>query len=398
MRGKKILIGISGSIAAYKVATLVRLFVKSENEIKVIMTSDAAQFISPLTLSVLSKNKVHINFFEESEWENHVKLALWADLFIIAPATANTISKMANGICDNFLLATYLSARCKVCVAPAMDLDMLQHPSTIKNLETIQKHGNIIIPSEEGELASGLYGKGRMAEPENIFSFVQQYFQKQSDFIAKKVIITSGATREAIDPVRYISNHSTGKMGCAIAEVFLQRGANVVFVCGKSSVKPKPQANLQIVEINSAEDMYNAVLREYASCDIAVFAAAVADYTPKIVSETKIKKNSEMLELTLTKTKDIAYEMGLLKKKNQLNIGFALETDNEQEYALKKIQKKNFDAIVLNSLQDKGAGFASDTNKITIFDTLKNALQFDLKNKTEVAQDIVNFIKQKLSQ
>lgn len=393
MRGKKIIIGITGSIAAYKIASLVRLLIKNENEVKILMTNDAQQFISPLTLSTLSKQKVSTELFSEGEWENHVKLALWGDVFIIAPATANTIAKMANGICDNILLAVYLSSRCPVFVAPAMDLDMIEHQTTKNNLSLLKSYGNEIIPCEEGELASGLFGNGRMASPENIILFLHKYFEKKADLLNKRILITSGATREAIDPVRFLTNNSTGKMGAALADECIKRGAKVVFIAGKNSKMPMQNNNLQVIEIITAEDMFLSVNDNYSDCDIAIFAAAVADYTPQNFSTTKIKKNEDVFQISLIKTKDIALEMGKLKKAHQVNIGFALETNNEQENSLKKIKSKNFDAIILNSLQDKGAGFANDTNKITIFDKYQVKIEFNLKSKTEVAADIINYIK-----
>lgn len=393
MRGKKIIIGITGSIAAYKIASLVRLLIKNDNEVKILMTNAAQQFISPLTLSTLSKQKVSIELFSEGEWENHVKLALWGDAFLIAPATANTIAKMANGICDNILLAVYLSSRCPVFIAPAMDLDMFEHQTTKNNLSLLKSYGNEIIPCEEGELASGLFGNGRMASPENIILFLNKYFEKKADLLNKRILITSGATREAIDPVRFLTNNSSGKMGAALADECIKRGAKVIFIAGKNSKMPMQNNNLQVIEIITAEDMFLSVNDNYSDCDIAIFAAAVADYTPQNFSTTKIKKQEDVFQISLVKTKDIALEMGKLKKTHQINIGFALETNNEQENALKKIKNKNFDAIILNSLQDKGAGFANDTNKITIFDKNQVKIEFNLKSKTDVAADIINFIK-----
>jgi phosphopantothenoylcysteine decarboxylase / phosphopantothenate---cysteine ligase len=390
---KNILIGVSGSIAAYKSALLVRLFVKKGANVKVIMTDAAKEFITPLTLSTLSKNPALSEFTknESGEWNNHVDLGLWADVFIIAPASANTLAKMANGICDNLLLATYLSARCKVYVAPAMDLDMFKHPTTVANLKKIQSFGNGIIQPGNGELASGLHGEGRMAEPEEIVSFLENELSKQLPFSKKKVLITAGPTYESIDPVRFIGNHSTGKMGFAIAEEFANQGAEVTLVCGPNSLKTIHK-NIQRIDITSAEELYNASLKAFKTADIAVLSAAVADFKPATLATQKIKKSSGTKTIELVPTKDTLAELGKLKKVKQLLVGFALETENEIANAKIKIKKKNLDLIVLNSLNDKGAGFKTDTNKIAIIDKYNKITKFELKSKTEVAQDIIKSI------
>ena len=391
LNGKKIILGVCGSIAAYKSALLVRLLVKAGAEVKVIMTEAATTFITPLTLATLSKNPVLTQFEkdETGEWNNHVDLGLWADLMLIAPATANTLAQLANGICDNLLIATYLSARCPVMFAPAMDLDMFTHPSTRNNIERLMSYGNLLIDAEDGELASGLAGKGRMAEPEHILAEVEKHFTYPELKVlkGKKAVITSGPTHEAIDPVRFIGNHSSGKMGHALALALHRVGCNVTVISGPSAYNKKtvPYA---IKPVSSAEEMYQQTLDVYPDADLAIFAAAVADYRPKETAAEKIKKTGDEMTLTLVKNKDIALEMGKLKK-HQINIGFALETENEQEHAEAKLHKKNFDLIVLNSLRDKGAGFASDTNKVTILghDNIKK--EFELKSKDAVAKDII---------
>ncbi len=394
--GKKILIGVCGSIAAYKIANLVRLFVKAGSEVKVIMTQAATDFITPLTLATLSKNPVLTEFTKGStgEWNNHVDLGLWADLYLIAPASANSIGKMANGMCDNLLLATYLSARCPVYFAPAMDLDMYQHPSVKANINKLISFGNQLIDAESGELASGLLGQGRMAEPENIFQNIQDHFSTNSSLNGKKVLITSGPTYEPIDPVRFIGNHSSGKMGKALAEEMAREGCDVTLISGPTSNGIAPP-NYKVEKVISANEMYEKALDIYKNVDIAIFAAAVADYRPANVSDQKIKKNNESMSIELVKNKDIAKELGKLKK-NQFHVGFALETENEDINALEKLNKKNFDLIVLNSLNDRGAGFAHDTNQVTIFSKDNNPIKFGLKSKTEVAKDIVNEIKKAL--
>lgn len=393
MRAKKILLGITGSIAAYKAAILIRLLVKQGAAVKVLMTPSAKDFITPLTLSTLSKNQVYSDVSSEEGWNNHVDLGLWADAMIIAPATANTLAKMANGLCDNIVLAAYLSAKCPVFIAPAMDLDMWIHPATQNNIETLISYGNHLVPVEYGELASGLVGKGRMAEPENILSFVDSHFSKSQELKGKRVLVTSGPTHEAIDPVRFIGNRSSGKMGMAIVEELYHRGAEVVLVSGPATYLPDKET-AEIIKVTSAGEMYDACVDQFSKVDVAIMAAAVADYTPVEVSPIKVKKTEKTLTLELTKTKDIAKELGRRKKENQVMIGFALETNNEMTNAQKKLTKKNLDFIVLNSLQDKGAGFQHDTNKITIVDKHNNIKEYELKTKQQVAKDIVDYLVQ----
>ena len=389
--GKKILLGVCGSIAAYKSALLVRLLVKAGAEVKVVMTPSATTFIAPLTLATLSKNPVLTRFEKNDtgEWNNHVALGLWADLIVVAPASANTLAKLANGICDNLLVATYLSARCPVMFAPAMDLDMYVHPSTTHNIEKLISFGNILVDAEEGELASGLDGKGRMAEPEHLLSAIQQCFHdpKTAPLSGKKVLITSGPTYEAIDPVRFIGNHSSGKMGHALAKLLSEAGCEVTMVSGPTALSGNATP-YKVVRVTSAEEMYQKTLAFYPSSDVAIFAAAVADYRPKSPAEEKIKKEGDEMTVELVKNKDIAYEMGKIKT-HQINVGFALETENELQHAQSKLTRKNFDFIVLNSLKDKGAGFAADTNKVTILghDNIKK--EFELKSKDAVAKDII---------
>ncbi len=394
LRGKKIILGVSGGIAAYKTANLVRLFIKAGAHVQVIMTPASKDFITPLTLSTLSKNPVHSAFYNEDDeneqWNNHVELGLWADLIVIAPGTANTLSKMATGNCDNLLIATYLSAKCPVYFAPAMDLDMYKHPSTISSFEALHRFGNIIIPAENGELASGLSGEGRMAEPENIIAFLEADLEKKLPLRGKNILITAGPTYEAIDPVRFIGNHSTGKMGFDIADCAANLGAEVVLVSGPSHLNTK-NSSIQLLRVTSAEEMYEVCHQHYANCDVAICAAAVADYKPKNIANQKIKKAEITLCIELEKTKDILASFGEIKK-NQYLIGFALETENEIENALVKIQKKNLDLIVLNSLQDEGAGFGKPTNKVTFIDADLTIQPMDLKSKEAVAQDIINKI------
>ncbi|GAB4338603.1 MAG: bifunctional phosphopantothenoylcysteine decarboxylase/phosphopantothenate--cysteine ligase CoaBC [Flammeovirgaceae bacterium] len=391
LKGKKILLGITGSIAAYKSALLVRLLKKEGAEIQVIMSESATDFITPLTLATLSEKSVLQEFTksEEGEWNNHVKLGLWADVMLIAPATANTLAKMANGICDNLLLATYLSARCPVFFCPAMDLDMYAHPSTQNNISKLQQYGNQLIDAEEGELASGLVGKGRMAEPEHILVTLENFFKEKASlpFLGKTVLITAGTTHEFIDPVRFISNGSTGKMGYAIAEEFAKQGAKVILVSGHSIAQLK-NTSIQKISVSTAKEMYDVTNQYFEQADIAVFAAAVADYTPKKVSDKKIKKQENSLTIELIKTKDIAKEMGLKKRKGQISVGFALETNDEIFNAKEKLKKKNFDFVVLNSLKDEGAGFGHDTNVVTFIDA-NSEEKIPLKSKTELAVDIV---------
>ncbi len=394
LKGKKILLAVCGSIAAYKTAFFVRLLVKEEAEVKVIMTESAKDFITPLTLATLSKNPVYSNYFEEDsgEWNNHVELGLWADLMIVAPLSANTLGKMANGICDNLLLATYLSAKCPVMVAPAMDLDMYKHPSTVENLKKLQSFGNEVIEATEGELASGLVGQGRMAEPEELLEILKKKFRNSEALKNKKVLITSGPTHEAIDPVRFIGNHSSGKMGVALSDAFRNAGAEVSVISGPSQYVPE---NVEVVKVNSAKEMLAEAEKKYKDCDIAVFAAAVADYRPADPKSEKIKKSEDSFEINLVKNPDIAFELGQ-KKNGQFNIGFALETNKEETHAKEKLEKKNFDLIVLNSLNDSGAGFQNDTNKVTFFDKNNKEVKFELKSKKEVAADIVDYTIQQI--
>jgi phosphopantothenoylcysteine decarboxylase/phosphopantothenate--cysteine ligase len=393
LKNKNILLAVCGSIAAYKAAILTRLLVKSGANVKVIMTKAAAEFISPLTLSTLSKNKVFVEFTEgnSGEWNNHVELALWADLLLVAPASANTIAKMANGLCDNLVLATYLSAKCPVYIAPAMDLDMYKHLAFKKNIETLATFGNHIIDAENGELASGLVGDGRMAEPEHIVAYLNNKLSESLPLYGKTALVTAGPTYEAIDPVRFIGNHSSGKMGFAIAEALANNGAKVILVSGPSSEKITNE-NVLIQNVVSANEMLEACLNVFPKVNIAVLSAAVADYKPSIVATQKIKKNNSAQVLELTETVDILATLGKEKKKSQILIGFALETENEIENAQKKIKSKNLDFIVLNSLNDKGAGFKSDTNKVSIIDKHNNIKNYELKSKQQVAKDIVKEI------
>lgn len=390
LQGKKILLGISGSIAAYKSAILVRLLIKAGAEVKVVMSPAAEHFIAPLTLSTLSKNDVLSALSENDSWANHVMLGRWADVMLIAPLSCNTLAKMAQGLCDNLLMAVYLSATCPVITAPAMDEDMWKHPATRANINRIEQYGNKVIPVEKGELASGLNGEGRMAEPEHILTYLQQYFSKSADLAGKKVLVTAGPTYEAIDPVRFIGNHSSGKMGIAIARECMARGASVTLVCGPTS-QPLP-AGVNAIRVTSAADMYEACMQIFPDNDIAVMCAAVADYTISNPATQKIKKDNSSLVLELEKTKDILKAMGEQKKSNQVLVGFALETNNEKEYALKKLSSKKADMIVLNSLNDPGAGFGHDSNKIVIFDRNGQEYSFDSKLKTDVATDIINSI------
>ncbi len=392
--GKNILLGVTAGIAAYKTAYLVRLFIKAGAHIKVVMTPASKDFVTPLTLSTLSKNPVHSTFYtkeDENElWNNHVDLALWADYFVIAPATANTLSKMANGTCDNLLLATYLSAKCKVYFAPAMDLDMYKHSSTLDNLKKLESYGNVMIPAESGELASGLHGEGRMAEPENILSFIEKEILSGLPLKGKKILITAGPTHEAIDPVRFIGNHSSGKMGFELAKEAANLGAEVILVSGPSNENVN-HAFIERVDVISADQMYKAVHQHYKVCDIAILSAAVADFKPSNIASNKIKKKSAVLAIELTQTKDILASLGK-EKKHQFLVGFALETNNELENAKGKLHRKNLDLIVLNSLNDEGAGFKKTTNKVTIIDAEDNCTEFKMKSKTAVAKDIFNEI------
>lgn len=399
LKNKKILLGVCGSIAAYKAALLTRLLVKEGADVKVIMTDAATTFVQPLTFATLSKNECLTSYTrnEGHLWNNHVDLALWADVILIAPATVGTIAKMAHAICDNLLIGTYLSAKCPIVIAPAMDEDMFHHPANQENLQKLLGYGNHIISVEEGELASGLFGKGRMAEPETIVDFLSSFFTiNDSPISGKKVLITAGPTYEHLDPVRFIGNNSSGKMGIALAEISAQKGANVTLILGPSSLKPKNPA-IQIVPVVSAAEMYQKSKEHFEDLDIAIFAAAVADYTPEEVAEHKIKKGEDIFAIKLKKNIDIAASFGLLKKADQISVGFALETQNEENNAKEKLKKKHFDLIVLNSLADKGAGFKHNTNKITILDNHLQAIHFELKNKTEVAVDIIKAIENLLA-
>lgn len=397
LKGKKILVGVTGSIAAYKAAIFVRLLVKEGAEVKVIMTEASKEFISPLTLSTLSKNPALSDFTtgNSGEWNNHVELGLWADVMIIAPASANTLGKMANGLCDNLLLATYLSARCPVIFAPAMDLDMYQHPSVQSNIEKLKGFGNELIEARHGELASGLVGQGRMAEPEELVEALNSFFSSKAPLNGKKVLITAGPTYEAIDPVRFVGNYSSGKMGYAIAEEAAQKGASVTLVSGPTHLSINHPL-IEVIRVKSGKEMFDACEKVYADSDINIFAAAVADYAPSTPADQKIKKASESFEIEMSKTIDIAMTLGERKSEKQFNVGFALETNNEMENAIGKIHSKNFDLIVLNSLQDSGAGFGHDTNKIALIDKANNIQHFELKTKKEVAQDIINSILEKI--
>ncbi|UPQ79372.1 bifunctional phosphopantothenoylcysteine decarboxylase/phosphopantothenate--cysteine ligase CoaBC [Flavobacterium azooxidireducens] len=394
LNGKKILLGVTGGIAAYKTASLVRLFIKAGAEVQVIMTPASRDFVTPLTLSTLSKNPVFSEFYNEEDenalWNNHVELGLWADLMIIAPATANTLAKMANGNCDNLLMATYLSAKCPVYFAPAMDLDMYKHPTSIDNFHKLQLFGNIMIPAESGELASGLSGEGRMAEPENIISFLENDILQKLPLKGKKILITAGPTYEAIDPVRFIGNHSSGKMGFDIANEAVQLGAEVILISGPTHLKVD-NSRIKLIRVQSAEEMYQQCHLFFNEVDVAIAAAAVADYRPKVVASQKIKKSDSDFSIELEKTKDILASLGEIKKE-QFLVGFALETENEIEHARLKIQKKNLDLIVLNSLNDEGAGFGKATNKVTFIDKSFQIEPMPLKSKEEVAKDILNKI------
>ena len=399
LRGKNILLGITAGIAAYKSASLVRLFIKSGASVKVIMTPAAKKFITPLTLSTLSKNPVISSFTDDNEnnavWNNHVELGLWADLFLVAPATANTLSKMANGRSDNFLVATYLSAKCPVYLAPAMDLYMYKHPSTKSSLKTLQSFGNIIIPATSGELASGLVGPGRMAEPEEIINLIESNILTQLPFYGKKFLVTAGPTYEAIDPVRFIGNHSSGLMGFEIAQKAALLGAEVVYITGPTHYKLN-NSRINTIPVVSASEMFNHVHLHFKSVDVAVLSAAVADYKPKKIATSKIKKSTKNLTLELEKTLDILASLGTIKS-NQILVGFALETNNEIENAIIKLKSKNLDLIVLNSLNDPGAGFGGETNKVTLID--KNLVQtvYPLKSKANVAADIMTEIQNQIN-
>ena len=393
LKGKKILLGITASIAAYKINSLVRLLIKAGAEVKVILSPAAKEFVSALTLATLSKNGVESEFVKnkKGEWTNHVELGLWADVFLIAPASANTLAKMAHGICDNLLMATYLSARCPVMVAPAMDLDMHAHPATQNNLTTLKKFGVRVIDSAKGELASGLHGKGRMAEPAVLLKRIEKLVSQDQSLKGKKILINAGPTYEAIDPVRFIGNRSSGLMGYSLAEVCAQRGAEVILVSGPTNLDINNK-NVKVINVESADDMFKTCTKEFKNCDAAILAAAVADYKPLNPSKEKIKKKETSLHLELTKTKDILSTLGSSKNKNQILVGFALETNNEIENARLKLKNKNLDFIVLNSLKDKGAGFKNSTNKIRIINKENKIKNFTLKDKSEVATDIIDYL------
>ena len=390
LTNKKILLGVSGSIAAYKATFLVRLLIKQGAQVKVIMTNAAKDFVTPLSLSTLSKNDVLSDIAKDDSWANHVALGRWADVMLIAPLSCNTLAKMATGLCDNLLMAVYLSATCPVIVAPAMDEDMWHHPTTKNNLQKLEVYHNKIIPVENGELASGLIGEGRMAEPEIIVKYLEDFFISKDELKGKNFLVTAGPTYEAIDPVRFIGNHSSGKMGIALAEELTKRGGDVTLVIGPSS--EKISSTIKVEKVTSAAEMYEACMVIFEKVDIAIMSAAVADYTPVAIANEKINKKEEVFTIELTKTKDILKSLGEVKRKNQFLVGFALESTNEKAYALGKLKAKNADMMVLNSLKDKGAGFGINTNKITIFDKAENEYHFETKSKVNVATDIVNTI------
>lgn len=397
LRGRKILLGVTGGIAAYKAAIIIRLLVKEGAEVKVVMTPLAREFITPLTLATLSKNPVMVEFFdpEDGRWNSHIDLGLWADLFLIAPATANSMGKMAAGIADNLLLTTYLSARCPVFLAPAMDLDMLAHPATVSNIDRLRSFGNHIIEPDTGELASGLEGRGRMAEPEAMVKEIRAFLSKKKidklPLLGRRVFINAGPTVEPIDPVRFISNHSSGRMGIALADEAARLGADVTLVLGPVNVKPV-EKNIDIVDVRTASEMMDASEKAFRSCDIAILAAAVADFTPVATSSVKMKRGIGEVMIAFQPTEDIAASLGRMKQKNQLLVGFALETEDELNNAISKLQRKKLDLIILNSLSDHGAGFGFNTNRITIIDSNNNIDKFELKSKDEVASDIFNKI------
>lgn len=393
LQNKNILIGITGGIAAYKIPLLVRLLIKEHVRVKVILTKDAAQFVTPQTLSVLSKNEVIVDFFDEHHnWNNHVHYAEWADLMVVAPLTANTLAKMANGVCDNLLMATYLSAKCQVMIAPAMDLDMYQHPTTKENLQKLETVGVKIIPAESGELASGLVGEGRMAEPEHILTYIQKHFDRKLPLTGKTAVVNAGPTYEAIDPVRFIGNRSSGKMGCCIADRLAELGAKVTLVLGPTHIKPQ-HSSVRVLDVNTAEEMFENTTQEAKNADIIVCAAAVADYKAKNVSNSKIKKDKGELTIELEKTKDILAELGSTKKQGQCVVGFALETDRVEEYAKQKLTQKKLDLIVANSAKHAyGVVFGSDSNQVSILDRNNNFSKFELLSKEDTAKKIVSTI------
>lgn len=396
LKGKKILLGVTGSIAAYKAASLTRQLIKAGADVQVLMTLAATDFITPLTLSTLSKRPVFTEVSSEESWNNHVEMGLWADAMVIAPVTATTLAKLAHGICDNMVVATYLSARCPVYFAPAMDLDMWRHPATQENVHRLQSFGNHLLPVGYGELASGLVGEGRMAEPEEIVAFLEKDFAKQKDLFGQKILITAGPTYEPIDPVRFIGNRSSGKMGIAIAEEAASRGAKVKLILGPSRLSPR-HPGIELIKVETAQEMWLAAIDHFPQAQVGILAAAVADYRPQEVASSKIKKKGDTMQMALSKNPDIAATLGQRKRTDQLLIGFALETDNEEANAQSKLEKKNFDFIVLNSLQDAGAGFNYDTNKISILHKDNKIKKFELKSKVIVAKDIVDEIVELLS-
>ena len=398
LKGKKVLLGVTASIAAYKATYIVRLLKKLGASVRVIQTEASLDFVTPLVLSTLSENSVIIDVIDKDtkEWNSHVELGLWADYIIFAPLTAKSMSKMVEGNCDNQLIASYLSAKCPVYFAPAMDLDMYQHPSTQNNIKKLQEYGNVLIPAQYGELASGLVGEGRMAEPEDVINFILNDINNKKELFGKSCLVTAGPTHENIDPVRYIGNRSSGKMGSAIAEELAEKGANVTLVMGPSSIKSN-HPNVNQINVTTADEMYEVVSQHFSESDISVFSAAVSDYKPKVVYKEKVKKLDDNWTVELEKNKDILMEMSLSKRENQFVVGFALETENEQENAINKLKKKKLDLIILNSTKDSGATFGFDTNKITIIEKDLKVREFDLKNKSEVAKDIVSAIIKKLN-
>ena len=395
LKDKNIILGVSGGIAAYKCATLVRGLIKKGANVKVIMTKHAKEFITPLTMATLSKNPILVEFYnpENGDWNSHVDLGLWADLMLVAPATANTMGKMANGIADNLLITTYLSAKCPVMFAPSMDLDMYKHPSTQRNIETLKSYGNIVIEPDSGFLASGLIGKGRMEEPEVMVDFMEKYFAEKKKLSGKRFLITAGPTYEKIDPVRFIGNYSSGKMGFAIAEQLANRGAEVVLVAGPVGLTIN-HPSVTRIDVESASEMYEEAVKAFPSCDGAIMSAAVADFTPLHKADSKVKRGKENYHIELTPNKDIAAQLGSMKSDSQLLVGFALETDNEHANAVGKLNKKNLDFIVLNSLKDAGAGFGVDTNKIKIIDKNSNEKSYELSSKKQVACDILDYMEE----
>lgn len=398
LKGKKILIGITAGIAAYKIPFLIRLLIKEGAEVKVVMTADACEFVTPLTLSVLSQNPVSIKPFNPADgtWHSHIELGSWADAYLIAPLTANSMAKMATGITDNLLLATYLAARCPVFYAPSMDVDMYHHKTTQNNISILQSHGNILISPHAGELASGLTGMGRLEEPQKIVEILQNYFSKQLSLSGEKILISSGPTIEPIDPVRFISNHSSGRMGYALAMEAAKRGASVMFVTGPVSTYPE-HPSVEVIKVSTSAQMHNRCTELFPKADICIMAAAVADYTPQNPEQEKIKKKEDNLQLNLVKTKDILADLGKIKNINQLLIGFALETNNETSNAISKLHTKNLDFIVLNSLKDEGSGFGFDTNKVTVIGKDQNIREFELKSKSDVASDLFDLISEEIA-